>query len=110
MVVGLGGAAFAPAPKRVEGAVDVVPPERRPAEDCATPAPPPPPRLRPPTPKPPRALPASGAVEALDVALPEEFEEGASRLVDCPRDEDPRVAPNGTHISRQFAPAGQLSP
>jgi hypothetical protein len=96
---------LAPAPKRVKGAVDVAPPERRPAEDCATPAP-----LRPPTPKPRRALPASGAVEALDVALPEEFEEGASRLVDCPRVEDPRVAPNGIHISRQFAPAGQLSP
>jgi len=78
MVVGFGGAALAP--EFVEGAFDVVPPERMPA------------------PKP-RALPASGAVEALDVALPE-----------CPRGEDPRVAPNGIPISRQFAPAGHLSP
>jgi hypothetical protein len=52
-----------------------------------------------PAPKPLRALPASGAVEALDVALPE-----------CPGVEDPRVAPNGIPISRQFVPAGHLSP
>jgi hypothetical protein len=43
---------LAPAPKRVKGAVDVAPPERRPAEDCAAPAP-----VRPLTPKPPGARP-----------------------------------------------------
>jgi hypothetical protein len=114
VVVELGGAAFAP--EFVEGAVDVVPPERAPAEDCATPPPPPPPppppMLPPPPPPPPIPPPTSGADEALDVALAEELEEGASRLVDGPMVEDPCVEPMtffGIHFSRQVAPSGHLS-
>jgi hypothetical protein len=114
MVVGLGGAAFAP--ELVEGAVAVVPPERAPAEDCAIPAlPPPPPMLPPPPPPPPPAtpppLPTSGAVEALGV--PENLDAGASRLLDCALVDGARTEPAtffGVHFGRQVVAAGQVSP
>jgi hypothetical protein len=103
MVVGLGGGALAP--ELVEGAGDVGRPELKPAEGCAPPPPPPPP----PPPTPPPELPTSGAVEALGV--PENLDDGASRLLDCALVDGARTEPPFARIdfSWQVTPDGHTS-